>query len=166
MSGDTPTRVALITGCGKENGIGAATARRLAANGFIVAASDVAAGGVGAQDGVPESGDLEDAVLAGEDEADEIDELEDDLARLRPAEDPRDGPQVRDGAQATRRPGPLPPSSAPACSSSGVSPNPSGPPQVPRRVPIAFAFSIQFFPETNKRGRNQVPPPIFAVPAD
>ena len=28
-----------------------------------------------------------------------------------------------------------------ACSSSGVSPKPSGPPQVPSRVPIAFAFS-------------------------
>ena len=39
-------RVALITGCGKENGIGAATALRLARDGFIVAASDVAAAGV------------------------------------------------------------------------------------------------------------------------
>ena len=39
-------RVALITGCGKENGIGAATALRLAKDGFIVAASDVAAAGV------------------------------------------------------------------------------------------------------------------------
>lgn len=39
-------RVALITGCGKENGIGAATARRLAAVGVIVAVSDVAAAGV------------------------------------------------------------------------------------------------------------------------
>ena len=39
-------RVVLITGCGKENGIGAATALRLAREGFIVAASDVAAAGV------------------------------------------------------------------------------------------------------------------------
>ena len=36
-------RVALITGCGKENGIGAATALRLARDGLIVAVSDVAA---------------------------------------------------------------------------------------------------------------------------
>lgn len=39
-------RVALITGCGKENGIGAATAQRLAHDGFIVVVSDVAAAGV------------------------------------------------------------------------------------------------------------------------
>ena len=39
-------RVALITGCGKENGIGAATAQRLARDGFIVVVSDVAAAGV------------------------------------------------------------------------------------------------------------------------
>ncbi len=39
-------RVALITGCGKENGIGAAIARRLARDGFIVVVSDVAAAGV------------------------------------------------------------------------------------------------------------------------
>ena len=43
---DSDRRVALITGCGKENGIGAAIARRLAADGFAVAASDVAAAGV------------------------------------------------------------------------------------------------------------------------
>ena len=36
-------RVALITGCGKENGIGAAIAQRLAADGFVVVVSDVAA---------------------------------------------------------------------------------------------------------------------------
>ncbi len=42
----TQKRVALITGCGKENGIGAATALRLARDGFIVAVSDVAAAGV------------------------------------------------------------------------------------------------------------------------
>ncbi len=42
----TEKRVALITGCGKENGIGAATALRLARDGFIVAASDIAAAGV------------------------------------------------------------------------------------------------------------------------
>ncbi len=40
------TRVARITGCGKENGIGAAIAQRLARDGFIVATSDVAAAGV------------------------------------------------------------------------------------------------------------------------
>lgn len=43
---ETERRVALITGCGKENGIGAAIARRLARDGFIVAVSDVAAAGV------------------------------------------------------------------------------------------------------------------------
>ena len=42
----TDKRVALITGCGKENGIGAATAQRLAKQGVIVAVSDVAAAGV------------------------------------------------------------------------------------------------------------------------
>ena len=42
---DSDQRVALITGCGKENGIGAATAQRLARDGFIVAVSDVAAAG-------------------------------------------------------------------------------------------------------------------------
>lgn len=40
------TRVALITGCGKENGIGAAIARRLAGDGLIVVVSDVAAAGL------------------------------------------------------------------------------------------------------------------------
>ena len=39
-------RVALITGCGKPQGIGYATARALAANGVAVMMSDVAAGGV------------------------------------------------------------------------------------------------------------------------
>lgn len=39
-------RVALITGCAKENGIGAAIAQRLARDGFIVVVSDVATGGV------------------------------------------------------------------------------------------------------------------------
>ncbi len=43
---ETDKRVALITGCGKENGIGAAMARRLARDGFIVVVSDVAAAGV------------------------------------------------------------------------------------------------------------------------
>ncbi len=38
--------VALITGCGKENGIGAAIARRLAGDGFVVAVSDVASAGL------------------------------------------------------------------------------------------------------------------------
>ena len=39
-------RVALITGCGKENGIGAAIARRLAASGIAVVVSDARATGV------------------------------------------------------------------------------------------------------------------------
>ena len=43
---ETDKRVALITGCGKENGIGAAIARRLARDGFIVVVSDVTAAGV------------------------------------------------------------------------------------------------------------------------
>ena len=42
----TTRRVALVTGAGKENGIGAAICRRLARNGIIVVASDVAAAGV------------------------------------------------------------------------------------------------------------------------
>ena len=46
MGDKSEGRVALITGCGKQNGIGAATARRLAADGVIVAVSDVASGGV------------------------------------------------------------------------------------------------------------------------
>jgi len=43
---DKPQRVALITGCGKENGIGSAIARRLAASGIVVVASDARATGV------------------------------------------------------------------------------------------------------------------------
>lgn len=39
-------RVALVTGAGKENGIGAAIVRQLARDGIVVVASDVAAGGV------------------------------------------------------------------------------------------------------------------------
>ncbi len=39
-------RGALITGCGKENGIGAATAQRLARDGIIIAVADIAAAGV------------------------------------------------------------------------------------------------------------------------
>ncbi len=42
----TAVRVALITGCGKENGIGAAIARRLAAAGITVVVSDARATGV------------------------------------------------------------------------------------------------------------------------
>ncbi|MEQ9121704.1 MAG: SDR family oxidoreductase, partial [Alphaproteobacteria bacterium] len=49
-------RVALITGCGKENGIGAATAMRLAAAGVIVAVSDVASGGVENDNAVQRTG--------------------------------------------------------------------------------------------------------------
>ena len=43
---ESEQRVALITGCGKENGIGAAIARRLSGGGFAVAVSDIAAAGV------------------------------------------------------------------------------------------------------------------------
>ena len=43
---DSITRVALITGCGKEVGIGASTARLLAASGVKVVVSDVAEAGV------------------------------------------------------------------------------------------------------------------------
>jgi NAD(P)-dependent dehydrogenase (short-subunit alcohol dehydrogenase family) len=43
---NTPHRVALVTGCGKENGIGAAIARRLAASGITVTVSDAQASGV------------------------------------------------------------------------------------------------------------------------
>jgi 3-oxoacyl-[acyl-carrier protein] reductase len=49
-------RVALITGCGKENGIGAATARRLAKDGVVVAVSDVAASGVANDNSVSTEG--------------------------------------------------------------------------------------------------------------
>lgn len=41
-----PGRVALVTGAAKENGIGAAIARRLAGDGIVVVASDVAEAGV------------------------------------------------------------------------------------------------------------------------
>ncbi|MGI9476014.1 MAG: SDR family NAD(P)-dependent oxidoreductase [Hyphomicrobiaceae bacterium] len=49
-------RVALITGCAKENGIGAAIAQRLARDGFIVVVSDVAAGGVDNDNAVDRTG--------------------------------------------------------------------------------------------------------------
>ena len=41
-----PTRVALITGCGKPVGIGSSTARALAAKGMTVVVSDVRPAGV------------------------------------------------------------------------------------------------------------------------
>ena len=49
-------RVALITGCGKENGIGAATAQRLARDGFIVAVSDVASAGLDNDNAIERAG--------------------------------------------------------------------------------------------------------------
>ena len=49
-------RVALITGCGKENGIGAAIALRLAADGFTVAVSDVASAGVANDNAIERTG--------------------------------------------------------------------------------------------------------------
>ena len=49
-------RVALITGCGKENGIGAAIARQLAEDGFTVAVADIAAAGVDNDNAVERSG--------------------------------------------------------------------------------------------------------------
>lgn len=52
----TGKRVALITGCGKQNGIGAATAKRLAAAGVIVAVSDVASAGVENDNAIARSG--------------------------------------------------------------------------------------------------------------
>lgn len=53
---ESEQRVALITGCGKENGIGAATAQRLARDGFIVVVSDVAAAGVDNDQSVARAG--------------------------------------------------------------------------------------------------------------
>lgn len=53
---NSDARVALITGCGKENGIGAAIAQQLAKDGFIVAASDVAAAGVDNDNAVARAG--------------------------------------------------------------------------------------------------------------
>jgi 3-oxoacyl-[acyl-carrier protein] reductase len=44
--GNTECHVALITGCGKKDGIGAATARVLAARGVSVMVADIAPGGV------------------------------------------------------------------------------------------------------------------------
>lgn len=40
------SRVAIVTGCGKQDGIGAAIARRLAADGFVVVVTDVERKGV------------------------------------------------------------------------------------------------------------------------
>lgn len=52
----TEQRVALITGCGKENGIGAATAMRLARDGHIVVVSDVASAGLENDNAVARTG--------------------------------------------------------------------------------------------------------------
>lgn len=56
MMSEPEARVALITGCGKENGIGAAIARRLARDGFIVVVSDVASAGVDNDNAVQRAG--------------------------------------------------------------------------------------------------------------
>jgi 3-oxoacyl-[acyl-carrier protein] reductase len=53
---ESKTRVALITGCGKENGIGAAIAGRLARDGFIVVVSDVAAAGLDNDNAIESAG--------------------------------------------------------------------------------------------------------------
>ena len=53
---ESEKRVALISGCGKENGIGAATARRLARDGMIVVVTDVAAAGVDNDQSLERSG--------------------------------------------------------------------------------------------------------------
>src|SRR5260370_11610516 len=52
-----PTRVALITGCGKPVGIGNSTARALAAKGVAVVVSDVRPAGVANEHNAP--GDLD-----------------------------------------------------------------------------------------------------------
>lgn len=56
MMSQTEKRVALISGCGKENGIGAATAQRLARDGMLVVVSDVASAGLDNDQGVARSG--------------------------------------------------------------------------------------------------------------
>ncbi|MGI9520729.1 MAG: SDR family NAD(P)-dependent oxidoreductase [Hyphomicrobiaceae bacterium] len=53
---ETIARVALITGCGKENGIGAAIAQQLFEDGFVVVVSDVAAAGVDNDNAVRRAG--------------------------------------------------------------------------------------------------------------
>lgn len=53
---ETIARVALITGCGKENGIGAAIAQQLFEDGFVVVVSDVAAAGVDNDNAVKRAG--------------------------------------------------------------------------------------------------------------
>jgi len=45
--GEAVMRVALITGCGKPIGIGASTARALAAAGVTVVVTDIAPSGLG-----------------------------------------------------------------------------------------------------------------------
>ncbi|HML11447.1 MAG TPA: SDR family oxidoreductase [Stellaceae bacterium] len=52
-----PTRVALVTGCGKAIGIGNSTARALAAKGVAVVVSDVRAAGVANEFNAPEDTD-------------------------------------------------------------------------------------------------------------
>lgn len=54
-------RIALITGVAKSNGIGAACARQLSAQGYLVIAADVAAAGVRGPDepSAPTAGGLE-----------------------------------------------------------------------------------------------------------
>src|SRR5919205_2282016 len=52
-----PTRVALITGCGKPVGIGNSTARALAAKGVAVVVSDLRPAGVANEFNAPEDTD-------------------------------------------------------------------------------------------------------------
>ena len=58
-------RVALVTGCGKSIGIGAASARKLAASGAIVFVNDVTPGGLDNEHNLPEDAGMTRQGLAG-----------------------------------------------------------------------------------------------------